>query len=161
MCANDMSMKDVQSRSVSECGIILLARKNRVSVYDGIYHVTSRIANRTMLLAEDEVKDRIMDNHLHLFVHVPPVPKLYWLNPDDDAALLRRLHRPQRGLPEACGGIPAGEVPAGGVAVGQKVPRVRLGAAASGPAEGRGVGLSRDSETKASARRAVCATKTT
>ena len=70
-----------------------MARKNRVSVYDGIYHITSRIANRAMLLAEDEVKDRIMewtasvaafsgvevwafcimDNHLHLFVHVPPV----------------------------------------------------------------------------------------
>ena len=39
-----------------------MARKNRVSVYDGIYHVTSRIANRAMLLAEDEVKDRIMEN---------------------------------------------------------------------------------------------------
>ena len=32
-----------------------MARKNRVSVYDGIYHVTARIANRAMLLAEDEV----------------------------------------------------------------------------------------------------------
>ena len=38
-----------------------MARKNRVSVYDGIYHITSRIANRAMLLAEDEVKDRIME----------------------------------------------------------------------------------------------------
>ena len=83
-----------------------MARKNRVSVYDGIYHVTSRIANRAMLLAEDEVKDRIMewtvsvaafsgvevwafcimDNHLHLFVHVPPVPRRYWLDPDDEPA---------------------------------------------------------------------------
>ena len=27
-----------------------MARKNRVSVYDGIYHVTSRIANRAKLL---------------------------------------------------------------------------------------------------------------
>ena len=35
-----------------------MARKNRVSVYDGIYHITSRIANRAMLLAKDEVKDR-------------------------------------------------------------------------------------------------------
>ena len=69
-----------------------MARKNRVSVYDGIYHVTSRIANRAMLLAEGEVKDKvmewvvsvaafsgvevwafcIMDNHLHLFVRVRP-----------------------------------------------------------------------------------------
>ena len=83
-----------------------MARKNRVSVYDGIYHVTSRIANRAMLLAEDEVKDRIMewtvsvaafsgvevwafcimDNHLHLFVHVPPVPRRLWLDPDDEPA---------------------------------------------------------------------------
>ena len=83
-----------------------MARKNRVSVYDGIYHITSRIANRAMLLAEDEVKDRIMEwiasvaafsgvevwafcimnNHLHLFVHVPPVPERLWLDPDDEPA---------------------------------------------------------------------------
>ena len=81
-----------------------MARKNRVSVYDGIYHVTARIANRAMLLADDEVKDKIrewivsvakfsgvevwsfavMDNHLHLFVHVPPVPERYWLDPEDE-----------------------------------------------------------------------------
>ena len=83
-----------------------MARKNRVSVYDGIYHVTSRIANRAMLLAEDDIKDRIMewtasvaafsgvevwafcimDNHLHLFIHVPPVPERYWLDPGDEPA---------------------------------------------------------------------------
>ena len=81
-----------------------MARKNRVSVYDGIYHVTSRIANRAMLLAEDAVKDKIMEwivsvadfsgvevwafcimeNHLHLFVRVPPVPERYWLDPNDE-----------------------------------------------------------------------------
>ena len=33
-----------------------MARKNRVSVYDGVYHVTTRIANRAMLLEPDEVK---------------------------------------------------------------------------------------------------------
>lgn len=78
-----------------------MSRKNRVSVYDGIYHVTARIAHRAMLLGKDEIKDRIMhwvvsvaefsgvevwafaimDNHLHLFVHVPPVPERYWLRP--------------------------------------------------------------------------------
>ena len=78
-----------------------MARKNRVSVRDGIYHVTARVANRAMLLREDEVKDRIMewtlsvadfsgvevwafcimDNHLHLLVHVPPVPERLWLDP--------------------------------------------------------------------------------
>ena len=81
-----------------------MARRNRVSVYDGIYHVTSRIANRALLLEDGEVKDRIMewvfsvadfsgvevwafcimDNHLHLFVHVPPVPERLWLDPDDE-----------------------------------------------------------------------------
>ena len=25
----------------------------------------------------------IMDNHLHLFVHVPPVPEHLWLDPDE------------------------------------------------------------------------------
>ena len=81
-----------------------MARKNRVSVYDGIYHVTARIAHRAMLLQSDEIKDlimhwvvavaefsgievwafAIMDNHLHLFLHVPPVPEKYWLNPSDE-----------------------------------------------------------------------------
>ena len=83
-----------------------MARKNRVSVYDGVYHVTTRIANRAMLLKPDEVKERlmkwivsvadfsgvevwgftVMDNHLHLFVHVPPVPEEYWLDANEDPA---------------------------------------------------------------------------
>jgi len=83
-----------------------MARKNRVSVYDGVYHVTTRIANRAMLLKPDEVKERlmewivsvadfsgvevwgftVMDNHLHLIVHVPPVPEKYWLDPNDKPA---------------------------------------------------------------------------
>ena len=83
-----------------------MARKNRVSVYDGIYHVTTRIANRAMLLKPEAVKDRIvewihsvaafsgievwawciMDNHLHLFLHVPPVPERYWLDPQVEPA---------------------------------------------------------------------------
>ena len=83
-----------------------MARKNRVSVYDGVYHVTTRIANRAMLLKPDEVKERlmkwivsvanfsgvevwgftVMDNHLHLIVHVPPVPKEYWLDANDEPA---------------------------------------------------------------------------
>ena len=81
-----------------------MARKNRVSVYDGVYHVTARVANRAMLFAEEEVKEKIaewiapvadfsgvevwsycvMDNHLHLLVHVPPVPGRYWLDPNDE-----------------------------------------------------------------------------
>jgi len=81
-----------------------MARKNRVSVYDGVYHVTTRIANRAMLLKPEEVKRKlqeiilgvvafsgvelwafaIMDNHLHLVLHVPPVPKEHWLDPSDE-----------------------------------------------------------------------------
>ena len=83
-----------------------MARKNRVSVYDGVYHVTTRIANRAMLLKPDEVKERlmkwivsvanfsgvevwgftVMDNHLHLIVHVPPVPDEYWLDANEEPA---------------------------------------------------------------------------
>ena len=83
-----------------------MARKNRMSVYDGVYHVTTRIANRAMLLKPEAVKDRIkewissvaafsgvevwswciMDNHLHLFLHVPPVPERYWLDPKVEPA---------------------------------------------------------------------------
>ena len=71
-----------------------MARKNRMSIPDAFYHVTTRIAHREMLLAGEAVKDRIMeiiystaifsgvevyawcimDNHLHILVHVPRVP---------------------------------------------------------------------------------------
>ena len=40
-----------------------MARKNRVSVYDGVYHVTTRIANRAMLLGPSEVKDPQIKSH--------------------------------------------------------------------------------------------------
>ena len=83
-----------------------MARKNRVSVYDGVYHVTTRIVNRAMLLGPSEVKERlmkwivsvanfsgvevwgfkVMDNHLHLIVHVPPVPEEYWLDANEEPA---------------------------------------------------------------------------
>ena len=75
-----------------------MARKNRVSIPDAVYHVTTRIAHREMLLAGEAVKDRIMeiiystaifsgvevyawcimDNHLHILVHVPRVPGELW-----------------------------------------------------------------------------------
>jgi REP element-mobilizing transposase RayT len=75
-----------------------MARKNRMSIPDAFYHVTTRIAHREMLLAGEAVKDRIMeiiystaifsgvevyawcimDNHLHILVHVPKVPWELW-----------------------------------------------------------------------------------
>lgn len=75
-----------------------MARKNRMSIPDAVYHVTTRIAHREMLLAGEAVKDRIMeiicgtaifsgvevyawcimDNHLHILVHVPRVPGGLW-----------------------------------------------------------------------------------
>ena len=83
-----------------------MARKNRVSVPDGVYHITTRVANRAMLLRPEGVRDRIagwiesvaafsgvevwswcvMENHLHLLVHVPPVPRRYWLDPGSEPA---------------------------------------------------------------------------
>ena len=75
-----------------------MARKNRISLPDAVYHVTARIAHRAMLFAANGVKDRIMqiiygtalfsgvevyaccvmDNHLHILVHVPTVPERLW-----------------------------------------------------------------------------------
>ena len=77
-----------------------MARKNRLVVSDGVYHVTTRVANRAFLFRDDELKDRIvewmygvadfsgvdllawcvMENHLHLLVHVPDVPERLWLD---------------------------------------------------------------------------------
>ena len=77
-----------------------MARKNRVSVPDGLYHVTAKVANGAMLLKPDAVKAMvlesilgaskfsgvevyawcIMDNHVHLLVHVPTVPEQFWLD---------------------------------------------------------------------------------
>jgi len=75
-----------------------MARKNRVTVPNGIYHVTSRVCNKAMLFKSPEVKEKIrkwifdiayfsgveiyawciMDNHMHLLVHVPRVPERLW-----------------------------------------------------------------------------------
>ena len=78
-----------------------MARRNRIVVEDGVYHITARIAHRAFLLADPETKDlivawiygiadfagidvlawSILDNHIHLEVHVPPVPERYWTFP--------------------------------------------------------------------------------
>ena len=78
-----------------------MARKNRVSIPNGIYHITSRIVNRQFWFRDPKLKSEIvrwlygiarfsgvellawciMDNHFHLFVHVPDVPVEYRQNP--------------------------------------------------------------------------------
>ena len=83
-----------------------MARKNRVSIPDGTYHITSRIVNRQMWFKDPKLKDEIvgwlygvaafsgvellawciMDNHFHILVHVPEVPEEYRLDPDDPPA---------------------------------------------------------------------------
>lgn len=80
-----------------------MARKNRVSIPDGTYHVTSRIANKEMWLKDPELKNKIvswiygiaafsgvellawavLDNHFHLVVHIPRPPKVFWSNLDE------------------------------------------------------------------------------
>lgn len=83
-----------------------MARKNRVSVLNGFYHITTRIVNRELWFSNPALKDLIvgwlygiaefsgvellawcvMNNHLHLFVRIPPVPKKYWLDPNVEPA---------------------------------------------------------------------------
>ena len=92
-----------------------MARKNRVMVPDGVYHVTARVAHGAMLLGDDRTKDRIsgwirdvaqfsgvevyafciMDNHLHLLVHVPRVPERYWIDPGEEPVAYAFGMRPQ------------------------------------------------------------------
>ena len=89
-----------------------MARKNRLVVMDGLYHVTARVAHQERLLRDPAFKKlivdwiygiadfsgvevcawNVMDNHLHIFVRVPPVPEKYWLDKPErnpDGSVLR------------------------------------------------------------------------
>ena len=77
-------------------------RMNRVTVPDGIHHICARVCDGAMKFQDEEVKEFvmnwifnvasfsgvdvrgwcIMDNHLHIMVHIPGVPDCYWLDPD-------------------------------------------------------------------------------
>ena len=77
-----------------------MARKNRVHVPNGMYHITSRLAERAHWLSDPSFKDKIvswmhnvaefcgvellawcvMDNHFHMLVYVPEVPEEDRLN---------------------------------------------------------------------------------
>ena len=83
-----------------------MARKNRVVVPGGTYHVTSRLAERARWLEDPAFKDEIvhwlhgiaefsgvellawciMDNHFHVLVHVPEVPEEYRIVPSEEPA---------------------------------------------------------------------------
>jgi len=83
-----------------------MARKNRVVVPGGTYHVTSRLAERARWLEDPRLKDDIvrwlhgiaefsgvelrawciMDNHFHILVHVPEVPEEYRIAPSEEPA---------------------------------------------------------------------------
>ncbi len=74
-----------------------MARQNRIVIESGYYHVTTRIAHKAFLLAPSEIKDKIvvwlygiadfsgidvidwaiLNNHIHILVHVPAVPERY------------------------------------------------------------------------------------
>ena len=91
-----------------------MARKNRIVVHDGVYHLTTRIANKAMLFKSDSLKDRIVDwmydvadfsgvellswcvmeNHLHIIVRVPPVPERYWLDHNSEPSTTPFTLRP-------------------------------------------------------------------
>ena len=91
-----------------------MARKNRLVAEDAIYHVSSRIAHREFFLEDEGIKSEIvswmygiaefcgievlawnvMDNHLHIFLHVPTVPEEYWTDPDELPAASWRSMRP-------------------------------------------------------------------
>lgn len=114
-----------------------MARKNRLVVNDGVYHVTTRVANRAFLFRDDELKDRIvewmhgiadfsgvgllawcvMENHLHLLVHVPPVPQRLWhpsgdCPPDTSAFTLRPTEcNPPRWSPSGDSPLAYGDCP--------------------------------------------------
>ena len=86
-----------------------MARKNRLVVEDGFYHVTARVAHKAHLLADPAFKARIvewiygvadfsgvdvcawnvMDSHIHVYLHVPPVPEKYWSVPRSAGACPR------------------------------------------------------------------------
>ena len=91
-----------------------MARKNRIVVEDGIYHLVCRVAHREFLLADPKLKDlivdwmygiadfcgvdilawNVMDNHLHVEAHVPPVPERYWTDPSRPPEAAARTLRP-------------------------------------------------------------------
>ncbi|MBQ6340603.1 MAG: transposase, partial [Kiritimatiellae bacterium] len=106
-----------------------MARKNRVHVPNGTYHVTSRLAERAHWLSDPSFKDKIvswmhsvaefcgvellawcvMDNHFHMLVYVPEVPEKYRLCPSESPDAYAFGMRPAECNPPLWS--PAGDVP--------------------------------------------------
>ena len=106
-----------------------MARKNRVQVPGGTYHVTSRLTERAHWLQDPSFKDRIvgwmhgvaefsgvellawcvMDNHFHMLVRVPEVPEEYRLDPSESPDAFAFGMRPEECNPPLWS--PGGDVP--------------------------------------------------
>lgn len=96
-----------------------MARLNRVSLANATYHLTARVVNKAHLLARPDFKDWIvdriygvadfsgvdvlawcvMDNHLHLLVHVPEVPERYRTSPESPATYAFGMRPPACNVP--------------------------------------------------------------
>ena len=107
-----------------------MARKNRIHVPNGTYHVTSRLAERAHWLRDPSFKDKVvswihgvaeftgvqllawcvMDNHFHMLVYVPEVPEEYRLDPSESPDAYAFGMRPAECNPPLWS--PAGDVPA-------------------------------------------------
>ena len=107
-----------------------MARKNRVHVPNGMYHITSRLAERAHWLGDPSFKDKIvswmhsvaefcgvellawcvMDNHFHMLVYVPEVPEKYRLCPSESPDAYAFGMRPAECNPPLWS--PAGDGPA-------------------------------------------------
>lgn len=107
-----------------------MARKNRVQVPNGTYHVTSRLTERAYWLQDPSFKDMIvswmhgvaefagvellawcvMDNHFHMLVYVPEVPEEYRLDPSECPDAFAFGMRPEECNPPLWS--PGGNVPA-------------------------------------------------
>ena len=117
-----------------------MARKNRVVVPGGTYHVTSRLAERAHWLEDPRLKDEIvrwlhdiaefsgvellawciMDNHFHILVHVPEVPDQYRAVPSEEPAAYAFGMRPAECNPPlwpSAGDSPRAERPLTGFAL--------------------------------------------
>ena len=123
-----------------------MARKNRVVVPGGTYHVTSRLAERARWLEDPRLKDDIvrwlhgiaefsgvellawciMDNHFHILVHVPDVPEEYRIVPSEEPAAYAFGMRPAECNPPLWPSAGDGPRAATGVADGD-APRAPVG----------------------------------